>query len=118
MTTLELHMNDHSDALGAALLVGLVAVIAVVCIVIHYDRLRIRERQRHLDRLIAARAEYQKRLSALVPSRRLTLEEAAAQAERITRHDVRTILQEASGDLTMDGLRLAERPVWTSGGAL
>lgn len=126
MTSLELHMTGHWDALGAALLVALVAVIATCAISIHYDRLVRGHREVYRTRLAAEQAKHRERLDALMPSRRITVEEAAAQAERITRHESRTWLQEALGDLTMEGppfpinrpipYRLAESPVWTEGG--
>ena len=117
MTSLELHMTGHYDALGAALAVALVAVTAVVAIAVHYDRLIRGHRETYRARADAQRQQV--RAAALMPSRRISPELAAAHAERITRHESRTWLEEALGDLTMDGPashRLTERPVWTEGG--
>lgn len=112
-------MTGHWDALLAALAVGAVSVIAIVVILIINGRTVRAQRETHLARQAAQRQRYREQLDALMPSRRISVEEAAEQAERITRHEFRTVLQEAAGDLTMHGptpFRLAEYPVWTVGG--
>lgn len=112
--TLHAFWAFHADAVGAALAVAAVAVLAIYVIVRRYDRLA--RGQRAVDRAMRARDRkvYGERLRAILDAQPGGLDECATQAIRVNR-TVRTPLMEASGDLTVDTPRNPYAPLPYSG---